>query len=97
MTLPDGQKHWELGELQTLVGGYIQILVCRDGQNLIVNEESKLKPRAEWQVNGAATARYIYGEHDPIIGVALICTRLELNGPDDEDDDYDEDDEMEVG
>ena len=79
---PANGVHWTLEELQTLVGGYIEIVHTKSGKFLVIDEEGKLKHKP---VNLAATLLYRFGDHDPIVGEALIIeTRLEMNGPDEE-------------
>jgi hypothetical protein len=74
--------HWRLEELQTMVGGYIEILRTVDGKFLVIDEEGKLKKKPR---NDQATRLYIYGEHDAVCGTAvLVDTRLEINGPDED-------------
>jgi hypothetical protein len=73
-----------LAELQTLVGGYIEIVHAKDGTMIVVDEEGKLKNKS---INLLATELYQYGDHDPICGDAVTGTRLELDGPEDTDDD----------
>ena len=80
---PSG-PYWTLGELQTVVGGYIEILRTIDDRWLVVDEEGKLKRKP---LNANATILYKYGAHDAIVGTALVVdTKLELDGPDDEED-----------
>jgi hypothetical protein len=73
--------HWSLEELQTLVGGYIELGRTVDGRFMVLDEEGKLKHKA---LNIAATRLYKYGRHDPVVGEVLVVdTRLELDGPED--------------
>jgi hypothetical protein len=82
---PANGVHWSLEELQALVGGYIQELRTHDGHYLIVDEEGRLKHK---QPNQAATALYLYGEYQILLGDAVVIeTRLEMNGPDEDEDD----------
>jgi hypothetical protein len=79
---PSNGVHWNLAELQTLVGGYIEVARTNDGKYLIIDEEGKLKRKP---LNIAATRIYQYGRRDAIVGDAvLIDTRLEMQGPDEE-------------
>jgi hypothetical protein len=81
LTPPNG-VNWSLKELQTLVGGYIELTRTIDGRSLIVDDEGKLKGKP---LNIAATKLYVYGRHDPIVGDALIVdTHLEMNGPEED-------------
>jgi hypothetical protein len=78
--LPPNGVHWNLTELQTLVGGYIEIVGTLNGGFLVIDEEGKLKRKP---LNITATRIYKYGRRDAIAGDAvLIETMLEMNGPD---------------
>lgn len=79
---PPNGVNWQLAELQTLVGGYIEVTATVDGKYLVLDEEGKLKHKP---LNRAATLIYKYGRHDPIVGDAVVIdTKLEMNGPDEE-------------
>lgn len=65
---PAKGKCFSLPELQSLVGGYIEFARTRDHHIMIIDEEGKLKGK---QVNLIASALYLYGEHDPIVGAAV--------------------------
>lgn len=76
---------WTLEELQTLVGGYIQVLRTHDARWMVIDEEGKNKSKP---LNPLATILYQYGREDPIVGVAVVVdTKLELDGPEDGPDD----------
>lgn len=78
---------WALEELQTLVGGYIEVVRTRDGRWMVVDEEGLKKRKPE---NEKATALYRYGDVHLIVGVAVVVdTKLELDGPDDDDREHD--------
>jgi hypothetical protein len=80
---PSNGVHWTLEELQGFVGGYIELVSTIDGRFMVINEEGKLK---ELELNIPATRLYIHGRRDVILGDALVVdTKLELDGPDDED------------
>jgi hypothetical protein len=78
---PANGVNFELRELQTLVGGYIQLARTHDGAFMVLDEEGKLKSKP---FNLLATTLYRYGEHDPIVGDVIIGKHLEINGPDEE-------------
>lgn len=79
---PPNGVNWQLGELQTLVGDYIEIVATVDGRYMVLDELGKLKHKP---LNREATMLYIHGRHDPIVGdVVIIDTKLEMNGPDDD-------------
>jgi hypothetical protein len=83
---PANGVNWTLPELQTLVGGYIEVGRTTDGRYLVLDEEGKMEHKRK-PLNITATKLYQYGRHDPIVGdVVIIDTKLEMNGPDDEDD-----------
>lgn len=68
----------ELQELQSLVGGFIEVVKGRGEQQfLVIDEEGKLKNKPR---NERATAEYIYGEHDAVVGDAVLCMLYELQG-----------------
>ncbi len=50
---PADGRLFSLGELQAIVGGYIEILSTRDGRKMVVNEQGK---RLQLPRNEAATA-----------------------------------------
>lgn len=78
---------WSLEELQSIVGGYIEVVRTVDGKYMVVNEEGKL-PHLALPLNVQATKLYVHGRRDYIAGPAVVVdTKLELDGPDDEDDD----------
>lgn len=80
---PANGKSFTLREVQTLIGGYIEIVHTKDGKLLVVDEEGKLKNKP---INHVATTFYRYAFHDTIVGEALIGTPEELGeGEDDED------------
>jgi hypothetical protein len=84
---PANGVNWSLEELQTLVGGYIEVARTLDGKYMILDELGKLKHKP---LNIAATRVYQHGRHDPIVGdVVIIDTFLEMNGPEEEEEDFD--------
>jgi hypothetical protein len=82
MLQPPNGVNWNIVELQTLVGGFIEVRGTIDGKFLVIDDEGKLKRKP---LNIAATRVYLYGRSDVIVGDAvLIDTRLEMDGPDEE-------------
>lgn len=71
-TAPKNGKYFELDELQSVVGGYIEIIHLDDGRIMVVNEEGKLY---HLPVNTKATILYGYGI---IVGDVLICSNNEI-------------------
>jgi hypothetical protein len=77
---PPNGINWSLTELQTLVGGDIEVVSTLDNKYLILDDHGKLKRKP---LNIAATRIYKYGRRDVIVGDAVVIdTRLELDGPD---------------
>jgi hypothetical protein len=64
-----------LGELQGMVGGYIEIVRTHTGDFMVLNEEGKLQGLP---INEVATERYQYGTHDPVVGDVVIAQWAEL-------------------
>jgi hypothetical protein len=80
---PANGVNWSLKELQTMVGGYIQICETNDGRYMVINEHGKVT-RPSLPLNIMATRIYLFGEYDPIVGPAVVVdNRLELDGPQD--------------
>jgi hypothetical protein len=70
---------WSLEELQSIVGGYIEVVRTVDGRWMVIDEEGKLKGK---ELNIPATRLYIHGRRDVIVGAAVVVdTMLELDGP----------------
>jgi hypothetical protein len=79
---PSNGVNWYLDDLNKLVGGWHEVVRTTDGRYLVIDEEGKLKRK---RLNVAATKLYQHGRHDPIVGDAVVIdTRLEINGPDEE-------------
>ena len=64
---PHNGVHFSLKELQTFVGGYIEMVLTKDQQTMVVNEEGRLN---NLPVNHQASAMVTYG---PILGDVLVC------------------------
>ena len=78
---------WALEELQGIVGGYIEVVRTLDGRFMVINETGKVQ-NPMLPLNIMATRIYVHGRRDPIVGPAVVVdTKLELDGPDDEEDD----------
>jgi hypothetical protein len=78
---PATGRVFTIGELQGMVGGYIEVVRTHTGDFMVVNEDGKLRGLPP---NDVATERYPHGRRDPIVGDVLIATWEELEG-DDED------------
>ena len=82
VVVPIGRE-FTLEELQGFVGGYIELLKIRGGvdgygdfEMMFVNEEGKLRGLPP---NLIATALYVYGAHDAVVGDVLLCTSGEVS------------------
>lgn len=76
ITPPSGE--FSLEEMQTLVGGYIEIVRTIDDRFMVIDEEGKLKGKP---LNIDATRLYLYGRQDPIVGEAIVAdTWAEVGG-----------------
>ena len=68
---PKNGRDYKLPELQKAIGGgFIQVVKTLDGRIMVLDEEGKLKG---FPVNPAATALYVHGLLDPIVGDVLVC------------------------
>lgn len=75
--IPARGKRFQLSELQTIVGGYIQVALSRNkGWLLVINEEGKLNGLP---VNEKATLLYPFGYQDPIVGDAALIHQSQIN------------------
>lgn len=83
-----GGAAFQLVELQTMVGGYIQAIPMDTGRYFVCNEDGK---RLNLPVNDVAT-RILHAiggmPDDFVVGDVLIATTAEMGG-----DDHDEDDD----
>ena len=69
--LPANGRHYTLEEMQKAIGGgWIEIVHTMDGRLMVIDEEGKLKG---FPVNPVASALYVYGDQDPIVGDVLVC------------------------
>ena len=68
---PANGRDYTLAELKKAIGGgFIEIAHTQDGRIMVIDDEGKLKG---FPVNPVATALYVYGEQDPIVGDVLVC------------------------
>lgn len=65
----------ELEDLQSAVGGHIEIVPTKNGKYMVVNEEGKLMGL---EVNVDATKMYESGGADFIVGNVVICEKNEI-------------------
>lgn len=68
---PINKKSFTLGELQDIVGGYIQVIALQDGRLMILDEEGKLYGKSR---NNTATnvAKDTLFNNDYIVGDVLV-------------------------
>jgi len=74
---PKNGKHFTfIGEAYDLIdASLIEVCATHDGRLLLIDEEGKLEAKP---VNVAATALFVYGAVDPIVGDAILCDRSQL-------------------
>lgn len=71
---PRSGGHYELDELQSIVGGYIQIISLHDGRLMVINDEGKqlALPMNSLATDIALEQGAIFA-NDFIVGDVLIC------------------------
>lgn len=74
---PKNGTDFKLGELKGFVGGYIEIILLKDGRIMVVNEEGKLN-RLPINDNATLIWEEIYGCTDVIVGDVLVCKESEI-------------------
>lgn len=78
---PKNGTDFSLSELQSIVGGYIEIIDLFNGKIMVVNEEGKL---IGLEVNHKATEIYdeafpmFFVFFDVIVGDALVCDKSQI-------------------
>lgn len=74
---PLNGRAFSLEELQTLIGGYIQIVSANEpGKYIVCDEEGKLKSKP---VNVVASTLWVGRTHgDPLVGEVLLVTADEI-------------------
>lgn len=74
---PKNGTDFSLEELQTVVGGYIEIVYLDDGEIMVVNEEGKLNGLS---VNGVATSYLLTHSdcNDIIVGDVIVCDSCQV-------------------
>lgn len=79
-TTPKNGTDFSLEELQTIVGGWIEIVNLRDGRLLCLDEEGKLKGK---ELNPVATDIYHQAlplcRKDFIVGDVLLCDEDQID------------------
>lgn len=74
---PNNGTDFTLGELQTIVGGYVEIVTLPNDQLMVVDEEGKIKQK---KINVRATQLIAATIHngDIIVGDALVCDSSQI-------------------
>lgn len=76
-TQPNNGTDFSLEELQTIVGGYIEVVSLRDGRLICCDEEGKLKGKEHNQ-----KATEVYQANVPVwdhlVGDVLVCDADEI-------------------
>jgi hypothetical protein len=74
--VPRAGRKFELAELQTAVGGYIELVRTKTGEMMVVNEDGHA---LGLEFNSLASSLYPGFPPHPIVGDVLICSREELD------------------
>jgi len=74
---PKNHKDFKLEELNTIVGGYIEVVYLKNEMILVINEEGKIH---RLPINPRATQYYWDGKPngDYIVGDVLYCKQSEV-------------------
>lgn len=75
---PDNGKKFSLKELQTYIGGYIELLSSNDHQYMVIDEEGKIKDK-EYNEIATVIMEDILAPGDYIAGNALIIDCNEID------------------
>ena len=76
ITPKNGKRFTFIGEAYDLIGtDMIQMCATHDGRLLLIDEDGKLKGK---RVNVAATALYVYGAQDAIVGDVIVCSARQV-------------------
>jgi hypothetical protein len=74
---PKNKKHFSLEEMQTIVGGLIQLIYLDNNKIMVINEEGKL---IDLPINVDAT-EMAFGDmpwDDLIVGNVLVCNNKQI-------------------
>jgi hypothetical protein len=76
-TKPKNGTDFQLDELQSIVGGYIEVVSLRDGRLIVCDEEGKLKGKER---NNKATdiLHSVFNNNDFMVGDVLVCNENEI-------------------
>lgn len=75
---PNNGKQFTLEELQTIVGGYIEIVNLPDDKLLVVDEEGKLKHKP-YNVRATQLLAATLHNGDFVVGNALLCDGSQID------------------
>lgn len=73
--VPENGKYFSLIEMQTFVGGYIEILRLNNGTVMVLDEEGKLKQKSLNLKANEVFQEVFKLSNDYIVGDVLICDR----------------------
>lgn len=68
-------NHFTLEELQGYIHGYIELVSTKDGKQMYIDEEGKIK---KLDLNEKATMLYSGADFDCIFGTAIVCDNDEI-------------------
>ena len=76
-TKPKNGTDFQLDELQSIVGGYIEVVSLHDGRLVVCDEEGKLKGKER---NHKATdiLHSVFNTNDFMVGDVLVCNENEI-------------------
>lgn len=74
---PKNGTDFTLEEMQSIVGGWIEIQNLNNGRKMVVDEEGKLKGY-DFNLKATIIYREEVSPYDCIVGDALICERGEV-------------------
>ena len=76
-TAPKNGTDFQLEELKSIVGGYIEIVNLRDGRLICLNEEGKLY-NLPYNYKATDILRAAFRTNDFIVGDVLVCKEDEI-------------------
>lgn len=76
-TKPKNGTDFQFDELQSIVGGYIEVVSLHDGRLVVCDEEGKLKGKER---NHKATdiLHSVFNTNDFMVGDVLVCNENEI-------------------
>ena len=76
-TQPNNGTDFSLEELQTIVGGYIEVVSLRDGRLICCDEQGKLKGK-DFNTRATYILQAAMPTHDFVVGDVLVCDEGEI-------------------